>query len=297
MRISLNMTNYSWPGDPGQLGSQIGRIVRAADEAGVDTCWVADHLFQADPNASPDAEMLEAFAVLAFLAPQTARIRLGTMVAAATFREPALLVKTVTTLDVLSNGRAWLGIGAGYHQAEATAMGMFLPGVAERFERLEEILQLAMHMWSDQDTTPFEGKHYRLERPVTNPKPVRRPHPPILIGGAGEQKTLRLVARYGDACNLFDIPDGGRTIRHKLSVLAKHCDDVGRPFDDIEKTVSTRLQPGEPASSFVDRCRAIAELGIDHVVVLTPGPWTGEGIDTLAEAIPTLRDVPAGGPA
>lgn len=293
MRISLNMTNYSWPGDPGQIGSQIGRVVRAADEAGVDTAWVADHLLQADPNASPDAEMLDAFSVLAFLASQTARIRLGTMVAAATFREPALLIKSVTTLDVLSNGRAWLGIGAGYHQGEAAAMGLFLPGVAERFERLEEILQLALHMWSGRDTTPFEGRHYRLERPVTNPKPIRRPHPPILIGGAGEQKTLRLVAKYGDACNLFDIPDGGRTIKHKLSVLAAHCAEAGRSFGEIEKTVSTRLQPGEAAASFAERCAAIAALGIDHVVVLAPGPWTEDGIATLAEAIPQLRDVPA----
>jgi alkanesulfonate monooxygenase SsuD/methylene tetrahydromethanopterin reductase-like flavin-dependent oxidoreductase (luciferase family) len=190
VRVSLNITNYSWPGEVSEIGSHLGRVVRAADDAGVDTAWVADHLIQADPNSVPDAEMLEAYCALTFLAAQTVRIRLGTMVTAVTIRKPAQLVKIVTTLDVLSGGRSWLGIGAGYHDSEARAMGLPRPPVAERFELLEETLHIALHMWSDRDTTPFKGKHYQLERPVTNPKPVRRPHPPILIGGMGEQKTL-----------------------------------------------------------------------------------------------------------
>jgi alkanesulfonate monooxygenase SsuD/methylene tetrahydromethanopterin reductase-like flavin-dependent oxidoreductase (luciferase family) len=165
------------------------------------------------------------------------------MVTAVTYRPPALLVKAVTTLDVLSGGRAWLGIGAGYHQGEAAAMGLPLPALGERFERLEETLRLALSMWAGDDTA-FEGIHYRLARPVNSPNSIRRPHPPILIGGMGESKTLPLVARYADACNLFDIPDGGKTVTHKLAVLAGYCEQVGRSYDDIEKTLSTRLQPG-----------------------------------------------------
>jgi alkanesulfonate monooxygenase SsuD/methylene tetrahydromethanopterin reductase-like flavin-dependent oxidoreductase (luciferase family) len=209
-----------------------------------------------------------------------------------TFRPPALLVKAVTTLDVLSGGRAWLGVGAGYQEDEAQAMGLPLPPVAERFERLEETLQIAARMWAG-DEAPFEGRHYRLQHPTGSPLPLRRPHPPILVGGTGERRTLRLVARYADACNLFDIPDGGRTVRRKLEVLARHCDDVGRPFEAIEKTLSTRLEPGEPADSFVERCAAAADLGIEHMVVITPGPWTDESLATLAAAVPAVAEVGA----
>jgi F420-dependent oxidoreductase-like protein len=295
MRVSINVTNYSWPGGrQGQgLGSELAWLVGAADQAGVDTVWVADHLLQADPTVAPgDTEMLEAYTTLGFLAARSRRVRLGTMVTAVTFRPPALLIKAVTTLDVLSGGRAWLGIGAGYQQEEAKAMGLPLPPVAERFERLEETLQLATRMWAG-DERPFEGRHHRLARPAGSPLPVRRPHPPVLVGGTGERKTLRLVARYADACNLFDIPDGGRTVTRKLEVLAGHCQQVGRPFEQIEKTLSTRLEAGEPTESFADRCRAAAALGIDHVVVVASRPWTEEAMATLAAAIPTLRQVGA----
>ncbi|HEY6709409.1 MAG TPA: TIGR03560 family F420-dependent LLM class oxidoreductase, partial [Actinomycetota bacterium] len=236
-----------------------------------------------------DTEMLEAYTTLGFLAARTERVRLGTMVTGVTFRPPALLVKAVTTLDVLSGGRAWLGLGAGYHGEEAEAMGLPLPPTAERFERLEETLAIAMRMWAG-DETPFAGEHYRLQRPAASPPPLRRPHPPVLIGGTGERKTLRLVARYADACNLFDIPDGGATVKHKLEVLARHCQEVGRPYEAIEKTLSTRLHPGEPAGEFAVRCAAAAALGIEHVVVLTPGPWTTGAVATLGEAIATLSE-------
>ena len=229
MRLSLNITNFSSSEDPAGLGAWLGRIARAADEAALDTLWVSDHLLQADPSSSLDGEMLEAYTTLGFLASQTQRIRLGTMVTAVTYRPPALLVKAVTTLDVLSGGRAWLGIGAGYHQGEATAMGLPLPDVGERFERLEETLRLALAMWAGDDTA-FEGVHYRLARPVNSPNSIRRPHPPILIGGMGETKTLPLVARYADACNLFDIPDGGKTVTRKLAVLARQCEKLGRAY-------------------------------------------------------------------
>jgi F420-dependent oxidoreductase-like protein len=283
MRLSLSITNYSWPSGPAGLGSELARVARAADAGGLDTLWVADHLIQADPTSTPDSEMLEAYTTLAFLAAHTERVRLGTMVTAATFRPASVLIKAVTTLDVLSGGRAWLGIGAGYLEDEARAMDVPLPPVAERFERLEETLRLALQMWAG-DSSPFEGRHLRPERPVGNPLPLASPRPPILIGGAGERKTLRLVARYADACNLFDIPDGGTTIRHKLDVLARHCDDVGRPYDAIDKTVSTRLNPGESPEAFAQRRAALGELGIDHVVVITAGPWTEDSVGVLAAA-------------
>jgi len=290
MRVSITVTNYSWPGGPRRLGSELARLVRGADQASVDTVWVADHLLQADPTAAPgDTEMLEAYTTLGFLAAQTERIRLGTMVTGVTFRPPALLVKAVTTLDALSGGRAWLGLGAGYQGDEAAAMGLPLPPVAERFERLEETLQIATRMWAGDDA-PFQGTHYRLGRPDGSPLPIQRPRPPILIGGTGERRTLRLVARYADACNLFDIPDGGRTVKHKLEVLARHCADLGRPYEQIEKTLSTRLEAGEPSDAFVARCAAAAALGIEHMVVITSGPWTTEALATLAAAIPALAE-------
>jgi F420-dependent oxidoreductase-like protein len=289
MRVSINVTNYSWPGGPQGLGSRLAELVRGADRAGVDTVWVADHLLQADPTAGPDdTEMLEAYTTLGFLAAQTERVRLGTMVTGVTFRPPALLVKAVTTLDVLSGGRAWLGLGAGYHSEEAAAMGLPLPPVAERFQRLEETLQIATRMWAGDDA-PFEGRQYRLGRPAGSPPPIQRPGPPVLVGGAGERRTLRLVAEYADACNLFDIPDGGRTVRHKLAVLARHCADLGRPYAQIEKTLSSRLEPGESSDAFVRRCVAAAALGIEHMVLITPGPWSTDALATLAAAVPTLR--------
>jgi len=288
MRLSLNITNYSWPGGTEALGPELARVVRAADAGEIDTVWVADHLLQADPTAVPDSEMLEAYTALGFLAAHTERVRLGTMVSAVTFRAPSLLIKAVTTLDVLSGGRAWLGLGAGYHEDEARAMDLSLPPMGERFDVLEETLELALRMWAD-DRSPFQGHRLRLERPVGNPRPLARPHPPILVGGAGERKTLRLVARYADACNLFDIPDGGRTIRHKLEVLARRCEEVGRPFEAIEKTVSTRLNSDETETAFAERCAALAELGLDHAVVVTMGPWTEERVEVLAAAGQQLR--------
>ena len=283
MRLSMSITNYSWPGAPQSLGAELTRAAQAADSGGLDTVWVADHMLQADPSSTPEAEMLEACATLGFLAGQTRRVRLGTMVSAVTFRAPSVLIKAVTTLDVLSGGRAWLGLGAGYNEEEARAMDLPLPPVAERFEHLEDTLRLAHHMWSG-DGSPFHGRRHRLEQPVCNPLPLTAPHPPILVGGMGERKTLRLVAEYGDACNLFDIPDGGETIARKLEVLARHCEAVGRPFGAIEKTVSTRLNPGESAEQFAERCAALAALGLDHAVVITPAPWTEETVTVLAAA-------------
>jgi alkanesulfonate monooxygenase SsuD/methylene tetrahydromethanopterin reductase-like flavin-dependent oxidoreductase (luciferase family) len=237
--------------------------------------------------------MLEAYTALGFAAAHTERIGLGTMLSAVTFRPPALLVKAVTSLDVLSGGRAWFGIGAGYHEAEARAMGLPLPPTAERFERLEETLRLARQMWAGEEAA-FEGVHYRLERPVNKPNSVRRPHPPILVGGAGERKTLSLVARYADACNVFDIPGKSDAITHKLAVLRRHCEAAGRPYEQIEKTLSTRLEADEPPEAFAERAAGFAALGIDHLVLIVNGPWTGEAIDRLAAAAALLPEPPGG---
>jgi alkanesulfonate monooxygenase SsuD/methylene tetrahydromethanopterin reductase-like flavin-dependent oxidoreductase (luciferase family) len=245
--VSINVTAYP----EGDVADHLARVVEAAERAGIDTVWVGDHLLQVAPGTSEGDPMLEAYTTLGFLAARSSRVRLGTMVAGASFRAPSLLVKAVQTLDALSGGRAWLGVGTGYNQHEADVMGLHLPPVPERYAILEEVLRLN----ADNDWSP-------------------RSRPPVLIGGAGERRTLRLVARYADACNLFDIPDGGRTVSHKLEVLRGHCDAVGRPYDAIAKTLSTRASdPG-----WRDRLTA---LGIDHAVVITDGPWTAESITRI----------------
>jgi F420-dependent oxidoreductase-like protein len=284
MKLSVSVTNYSWPGDPAAMGDRLGALAGFLDTTVVDTLWVADHLLQADPASSPDEPMLEAYTALGFLAAKTSRLRLGTMVTAATFRAPALLIKAVTTLDVVSRGRAWLGIGAGYNVDEARAMGMFLPDVAERFERLTELLQLARRMWDD-DQSPFHGKYERLEHPLCRPQPCTSPRPPVLIGGTGERRTLRLVAEHGDACNLFDIPDGGQTVRRQLDVLARHCAEVGRPYQDVERTITTALLPDESVQGLVDRCSTLSAIGLQHVVIIACGrALTERDLATMADA-------------
>jgi F420-dependent oxidoreductase-like protein len=286
VKLSVSVTNYSWP--TADIAERLASIAVLLDRSAVDTLWVADHMIQADPASQPDEPILEAYTVLGYLAARTARLRLGTMVTAATFRAPAVLIKAVTTLDVLSGGRAWLGIGAGYNVEEAKAMGLFLPPTAERFARLAELLRLGRQMWGG-DETPFHGEYLRLECPIGSPRPIASPRPPVLIGGTGERRTLRLVAEYADACNLYDVPDGGQAIRRQLDVLTKHCTDVGRPSQAIERTVTTALEPGESVDEFVQRCGALGELGIEHVVVITRGrPWDAADLDTAAGAADQL---------
>lgn len=290
MRISIGVTNFSWPGGAPLLGQELAGIARQADDGGLDTVWVSDHLLQMEPGTDPAEPMLEAYTTLGYLAAVTSRVRLGTMVSAATFRAPALLIKAVTTLDVLSGGRAWLGIGAGYQIDEADMMGLPLPPTAERFEQLEDTLRLAELMWAGDDS-PFTGTRNRASKPISSPAPLSSPHPPILVAGMGEKKTLRLVARHARACNLPDIPDGGVTIRRKLEVLAEHCADAGRSLDEIDKTVATRLGADESPAEFADRCAALAALGMDHAVVLTTGPWTTEALGALTAAVPLVADL------
>jgi F420-dependent oxidoreductase-like protein len=289
MKLSISLTNYSWPGEPTRLAGHLLDLARQVDDAGLDTLWVADHLLQMDPNASIDEPMLEAYTTLGFLAAATRDVQLGTMVTWATIRPPALLVKIVTTLDALSGGRAWLGVGAGYQADEATMTAIPFPPIAERFSRLEELLQLAAHMW-DGDRSRFDGPHHHLTQPICVPAPVVRPR--VLIGGMGEQRTLPLVARYADACNLFDLPDGGATLRRKLGVLARACDAIGRDPDHIEVTLSSRLTHGETATQLVERCADLGRLGVGHIVLLTAGPWhAGGDLDVVLDAVGPLRAV------
>jgi len=287
VRISVSVTNQSWRGGrtPPEEFSGLGR---RADDAGFDTVWVPDHLLQMDPTVpDEDTEILEAYALLGFLAGQTSRVRLGALVSNVTLRPPALLIKAVSTLDALSGGRTWLGVGAGYAGEEARRTGVPLPEVGERFERLEETLQLAHQVWAG-DESPFVGRHYQLAHPLDSPRPARRPR--VLVGGTGERKTLRLVARYADACNLFDVPDDGQTVRHKLDVLKGHCDDVGRTTA-IETTLSTRLGADESSDDLARRCERLDAWGIDHLIFVSSTPWRTDDLATLAGAVRLVADL------
>jgi alkanesulfonate monooxygenase SsuD/methylene tetrahydromethanopterin reductase-like flavin-dependent oxidoreductase (luciferase family) len=276
MRVSLSITQFP----TSAAHTPLDRIVRVADEGGVDTVWVADHLAQYAPGTEPADPHLEAYTALGWLAGHSERVRLGALVSPIMFRPATLLIKAVSTLDALSGGRAWLGIGAGYQEQEAAHMGIPMPPTAERFERLEDTLRLAHQMFAGDDSA-FQGRHVRAERPLNHPVPARRPR--ILVGGSGEKRTLPLVARYADACNLFDIPDGGVTLRRKLAVLARECEAIGRPREEIETTVGTALFPDETPEAFAERCVALGELGAEHIGVITRTPWTDTDLTRLVE--------------
>jgi F420-dependent oxidoreductase-like protein len=283
MKIGLHVSNFTWPGGPATLASDLSRVAAAAEEQGFARLSVMDHVWQISSIGPPEHEMLEAYTTLGYLAARTERIDLLAWVTAVVYREPGLLAKAVTTLDVLSGGRAWLGIGAAWFEAEARGLGLPFPPTAERFERLEEALQICLQMWGDEDK-PYAGKHYRLERTLNSPRPLRRPHPPILIGGAGERKTLRLVAQYAQACNLFPVPQ----LAHKLEVLRRHCDAVGRDYDEIEKTVIGPLDPGpdgERVDDLIGEMRRLAGLGITHYHGSVPEPASLRRIEVLGQRV------------
>jgi len=263
MKLGLHVSDFTYPGGPPRLGADLATIAQSAEAAGFDRLSVMDHFFQIRTIGPPEREMLEAYTTLGYLAGKTSRIRLLTVVTGVLYRQPGLLAKAVTTLDVISGGRAMLGIGAGWNEQEARGLGFPFPPMAERFEMLEEALQIVLQMWSDDDG-PYRGEHYDLERTLNSPQPLQRPHPPILIGGSGERKTLRLVAQYADACNLFSTPD----MAHKLDVLRAHCEALGRDYDAIEKTVITTFdagEHGERTADLVEQLRPYAALGFHQV--------------------------------
>jgi F420-dependent oxidoreductase-like protein len=263
MKVGIHISDFTWPGGPSQLASDLRRVATAAEDAGFARVSVMDHVWQIGPIGPPDHEMLEAYTTLGYLAACTSRVDLVSWVTAVVYREPGLLAKAVTTLDVLSGGRAWLGIGAAWNEEEARGLGLPFPSTKERFERLEEALEICLQMWSDKES-PHTGKHYQLERSLNAPQVLRKPHPPILIGGGGEKKTLRLVAQYAQVCNLFAGPDLSR----KLDVLRQHCQDVGRDYDEIEKTTMFPLDPGpngENIDAMIAQLERLAGMGIQAV--------------------------------
>ncbi len=289
MKLGLHISDFTWPGGPSRLGEDLKRVTLAAEAAGFDRVSVMDHVWQIGVIGPPENEMLEAYTTLGYLAALTSRVRLLTLVTGVVYREPGLLAKMVTTLDVLSGGRAMLGIGAAWNEEEALGLGLAFPPLSERFERLEEALQICLQMWSGKDA-PYEGEHYRLGRTLNSPNALSSPHPPILIGGSGEQKTLRLVARYAQACNLFPGPD----LEHKLDVLRRHCDDEGRNYDDIEKTALFNFDvgsKGERTDEIVESLQKLARMGFSVAHGSVAGVSSIEPVEIIGDRIvPIVAD-------
>lgn len=269
MRIGLQVPNFTWPGEPAQIPGKLAQIAHAAEEAGFYSLWVMDHFFQISVIGPHENEMLEGYSALSYLAGLTRRVKLGTMATGVIYRYPGILVKTATTLDVLSGGRTYFGIGAAWNEQEARGLGVPFPPIAVRFELLEEALQIALQMWSA-NNGPFHGKHNHLEETLCSPQPLSRPHPPILVAGGGEKKTLRLVAQYGNACNLFGPPE---TVAAKLAILRQHCAALGRDYSAIEKTTlgTVDLRPAAmTAEGVIAQCRALAATGVQHAIFNMP---------------------------
>ena len=289
MDLALHLSQFDHPADPAALAPAITAVARAADEGGFSTITAMDHFFQMEvPGRSAEQPMLEGYSLLAFLAARTQRVRLGLLVTGVTYRHPGILAKTLATLDVLSGGRAMLGIGAAWYEREHLALGVPYPPVAERFERLEETVRVCRQMWGEDDG-PFEGEHYRLAETLCRPAPLQGRDLPVLVGGSGEKKTLRLVARHADACNLFDV--GAEGLAHKIDVLHRHCEDVGRDPAEIAITVIGGDDVLADTDAFVAKARDYARLGVSTV-------WTG--FPTLdpalvaragAEVVPRLAEL------
>ena len=264
MEIGLQIPDFTWPNGAPALGPELAAVARTADQAGFTHIAVMDHFFQIRGVGPSENDMLEAYTTLGYLAAHTEQAKLFTLITGVHYRHPGLLAKALTTLDVISGGRALVGIGAGWNEEESRGLGFPFPPVAERFERLEETIQYLLQMWSDDDG-PFHGKYYQAERLMNVPQALTKPHPPIMIGGGGEKKTLRLVAKYAQACNLFNTPD----LEHKLDVLKQHCEDVGRDYDEITKTVYQILdtgENGEKTGELINELGRLHGLGFDLAI-------------------------------
>jgi F420-dependent oxidoreductase-like protein len=260
MKLGLQIPNFTWPGGPAAMAGKLAEIARAAEAAGFYSLWVMDHFFQIHGVGPYQNDMLEGYTTLGYLAAHTRRVKLGTLVSGVVYRYPGILVKTATTLDVLSGGRSYFGIGAAWNEQESRALGVPFPPIKVRFELLEEALQIAKQMWSPDDG-PYRGKHNQLAETLCVPQPLSRPHPPIMVAGGGEKKTLRLVAQYADACNLYGPPE---TVAAKLAILRQHCATVGRDYATIEKTTlgTVDLRPG--------KMRAQDVIGVQHLIFNIP---------------------------
>jgi F420-dependent oxidoreductase-like protein len=295
MKLGLQINSFTWPGGTPAIGPTFEQVARTADEIGLDSIWVMDHFFQIRGVGNVDEPMLEGWTALGFLAAVTKRARLGLMVGGVPYRAPALWVKAATTLDVLSGGRAWLGIGAAWNAEEAMALGFRFPGLGERFEQLEDTLRIAHEMWTGERGTEarFQGRQVRASRLLNSPQSLSRPRVPIMIGGGGERKTLRLVAQYGDATNVFG---GPVALARKYEVLRAHCSDVGRNFDEIERSTLQTMRIGdgsartETPSQIVDRFGELADAGAQHVIFSVPGVDDLSKLERIgAEVVPQLR--------
>jgi F420-dependent oxidoreductase-like protein len=305
VKFGLQIYSFTWPGGPAAIGPTLARSVRTADEVGFDSIWVMDHFWQI---GGPDSElqpMLEGWTTLGFMAAHSQRARLGLMVGGVHYRNPGLWVKAATTLDVLSGGRAWLGIGAAWNQAESEGLGFPWPNTAERFEMLEDTLRIAHGMWHGErgSEEEFVGRQFHATRLLNVPQSISRPRVPILIGGGGEKKTLRLVAQYADASNLFG---GPAQLAPKYAILAEHCAAVGRDFGEIERTNMQGVSLGsggtwshaqESPDAIVDRFGRLAEAGVQHVIVNFAETNDPALIELLgSKVLPQLREVEAADP-
>jgi len=288
MRVGIHFANFTLQGPPDTLAQTLATTAKTAEDGGVSVFTLMDHWFQMEMLATSEDPMLEGYTSLGFLAGQTTTMTLGLLVTGVTYRHPGLLAKIVTTLDILSGGRAQLGIGAAWYEREHLGLGVPFPPLAERFERLEETLQICHQMWSD-DNGPYKGTHYQLAETICSPPPISRPHPPVLIGGSGERKTLRFVARYGDACNLFAITPAG--VAHKLEVLDRHCDAEGRDPATITRTILAMNNPLDDPDGFVASMAEYAELGIDIVEVMPIGDPVAFTTEFCERVVPDLAQL------
>jgi F420-dependent oxidoreductase-like protein len=270
-KFGLQVNNFTWPGGAAAIGPTLARVTRTADDVGFDSIWVMDHFFQIRGLGPPEAPMLEGMTALGFMAAHSERARLGLMVGGIHYRLPGLWVKATTTLDVLSGGRGWFGIGAAWNEEESAGLGFPMPPLRDRFEMLEETLQMAAGMWAGGAGSgeSHHGKHYEATRLLNSPQAISRPRVPIMIGGGGERKTLRLVAQYADATNVFGGPE---RIAHKYAVLREHCERLGRPYEEIERSTlqSVDLERESPAE-IVERFGALAEAGAQHILFSVRG--------------------------
>ncbi len=285
MKFGLQINRFDWEGAPGSIGPKLAEIAIAAESSGYDSIWVMDHYYQIEPGlGSKEDPMLEAYSALNFMAGVTKRVNLGVMVTGVIYRHPGFLVKQVSTLDVLSGGRAIFGIGAAWYWQEAEGWGFPFPSTGVRFEQLEEVLQIAKQVWGD-EFTAYKGKHFRMKAPINSPQPIKNPHPPILIGGEGEKKTLRLVAQYGDACNLF-ARNGVEGASRKLDVLRAHCERLGRNYADIEKTVLGAIDlPKIGVEETVEQIGRFQEAGIQHYILSIPTVSEIDPIERIASEV------------
>ena len=277
MNLDLHVMRFDWAGGPAGIGPGVARLARTAETVGVRALSFMDHYFQMEAYAPAEDPMLEGYTALGFVAALTQRLRLRLLVTGVTYRHPGLLAKIVTTLDVLSGGRAELGMGAAWYEREHRGLGVPFPPLGERFERLEETLQICLQMWSDNDGA-FEGRHYQLAETLCSPAPISSPRPRIMIGGGGERKTLRLVAQYADACNFFGAPDD---VAHKVDVLRRHCDAVRRDIREIEVTALLQGGEGWTADDVVRSAEAFAAVGVATVMTSAPGPDPTAALETV----------------